>query len=63
VSGQIFATRHNEIFLMSQSRPLRGIHRAEGWTPELIGEYAMPALGPSFVPLERSGDVFCWDPV
>ncbi|HTU53817.1 MAG TPA: SDR family NAD(P)-dependent oxidoreductase [Acetobacteraceae bacterium] len=63
ISGQIFATRHNEIFLMSQIRPLRGIHRAEGWTPELIAEYAVPALKPSFVPLERSGDVFCWDPV
>jgi NAD(P)-dependent dehydrogenase (short-subunit alcohol dehydrogenase family) len=63
ISGQIFATRHNEIFLMSQIRPVRGIHRAEGWTPELIAEYAVPALQPSFVPLERSGDVFCWDPV
>ncbi len=63
ISGQIFATRHNEIFLMSQIRPVRGIHRAEGWTPELIAEYAVPALKPSFVPLERSGDVFCWDPV
>ena len=63
VSGQVFATRHNEIFLMSQSRPVRGIHRAEGWTPEMIAEYAIPALSPTFVPLERSGDVFCWDPV
>lgn len=63
VSGQIFATRHNEIFLMSQSRPVRGIHRAEGWTPEMIAAYAMPALGPSLLPLERSGEVFCWDPV
>jgi NAD(P)-dependent dehydrogenase (short-subunit alcohol dehydrogenase family) len=63
VTGQIFATRHNEIFLMGQSRPLRGIHRAEGWTPEMIAEYAVPALKPSFLPLERSGDVFCWDPV
>ena len=63
ITGQIFATRHNEIFLMSQSRPLRSIHRAEGWTPELIAEYALPALKPTFLPLDRSGDVFCWDPV
>ena len=27
VTGQVFAVRKNEIFLMSQSRPLRGIHR------------------------------------
>src|SRR5579875_1812835 len=63
VTGQIFATRHNEIFVMSQSRPLRGIHRAEGWTPERIAEHALPALREAFVPLDRSGDVFAWDPV
>ena len=36
VSGQIFAVRANEIFLLSQTRPLRSIHRSEGWTPETI---------------------------
>ncbi|MBW8269940.1 SDR family NAD(P)-dependent oxidoreductase [Caldovatus aquaticus] len=63
VTGQIFGTRHNEIFLFSQPRPVRSIHRAEGWTPEAIAEHALPALKPAFVPLERSGDVFSWDPV
>ena len=63
VSGQIFAVRANEIFLMSQSRPQRSVHRSEGWTPEMIEEYALPALKPAFSALERSGDVFCWDPV
>ncbi len=63
ISGQIFATRHNEIFLMSQSRPLRSTHRAEGWTPETIAEHAAPALKPSLLPLDRSADVFSWDPV
>ncbi|MEC8847586.1 MAG: SDR family NAD(P)-dependent oxidoreductase, partial [Pseudomonadota bacterium] len=32
VSGQIFAVRNNEIFLMGQSRPVRSVHTAEGWT-------------------------------
>jgi NAD(P)-dependent dehydrogenase (short-subunit alcohol dehydrogenase family) len=63
VSGQIFAVRANEIFLMSQNRPLRSAHRAEGWTPETIASHALPALRPSFYPLERSQDVFSWDPV
>ena len=63
VSGQIFAVRANEIFLMSQSRPLRSVHRGEGWTPETIAAHAMPALRPSFYPLERSQDVFSWDPL
>jgi NAD(P)-dependent dehydrogenase (short-subunit alcohol dehydrogenase family) len=63
VTGQIFAVRANEIFLMSQSRPVRSVHRAEGWTPETIAEHGMPALRGSFYPLERSQDVFDWDPV
>jgi len=63
VSGQVFTVRANEIFLMSQSRPLRSVHRGEGWTPESIAAHAMPALEASFYPLERSGDVFDWDPV
>jgi NAD(P)-dependent dehydrogenase (short-subunit alcohol dehydrogenase family) len=63
VSGQIFAVRHNEIFLMSQNRPLRSVQRTEGWTPESIAEHAMPALSASFYKLDRSQDVFSWDPV
>ncbi len=63
VTGQIFATRNNEIFLMSQSRPIRSVHRSEGWTPETIAEHAAPALKPSLIALDRSQDVFGWDPV
>ena len=63
VSGQIFAVRNNEILLMSQPRPVRSVHRSEGWTPETVLEHALPALEASFYPLDRSGDVFCWDPV
>jgi NAD(P)-dependent dehydrogenase (short-subunit alcohol dehydrogenase family) len=63
VSGQVFAVRANEIFLMSQSRPLRSVHRAEGWTPESIAAHALPALRPHFYPLDRSQDVFSWDPL
>jgi NAD(P)-dependent dehydrogenase (short-subunit alcohol dehydrogenase family) len=63
VTAQIFAVRGNEIFLMSQPRPLRSVHRSEGWTPEFIAEHGMPALKASFVPMDRSADVFSWDPV
>jgi NAD(P)-dependent dehydrogenase (short-subunit alcohol dehydrogenase family) len=63
VSGQVFATRMNEIFLMSQSRPLRSVHRSGGWTPDGIATHAAPALKPWLVPLDRSADVFSWDPV
>ena len=63
VSGQVFAVRANEIFLMSQSRPIRSMHTEQGWTPESIANSAMPALKPSFYKLDRSQDVFDWDPV
>ncbi|MDH0363701.1 SDR family NAD(P)-dependent oxidoreductase [Comamonas aquatica] len=63
VNAQVFAVRNNEIFLMSQPRPLRSVHRSEGWTPEFIAEHGMPALKASFVPMDRSADVFSWDPI
>ncbi len=63
VTGQIFAVRMNEIFLMSQSRPIRSVHRGEGWTPQTIAEHGMPALKGSFYKLDRSADIFAWDPV
>ena len=63
VTGQIFAVRNNEIFLMSQSRPLRSVQRSEGWDPESISGHAIPALSKHFFPLDRSQDVFDWDPV
>ncbi len=63
VSGQIFAVRKNEVFLMSQPRPLRGMQRNDGWTPQTLAEHMLPAMKSSFYPLERSGDVFSWDPV
>jgi NAD(P)-dependent dehydrogenase (short-subunit alcohol dehydrogenase family) len=63
ISGQIFAVRNNEVFLFNQPRPIRAIHRSDGWTPQKLDEQLKGAFGPSLTPLERSGDVFSWDPV
>ncbi|PZW39859.1 NAD(P)-dependent dehydrogenase (short-subunit alcohol dehydrogenase family) [Humitalea rosea] len=63
VTGQIFAARHNELFLFSQPRPIRSVHKEGGWTPESVAEIALPAFRAQFQPLDRSGDVFSWDPV
>ncbi|NNM73768.1 SDR family NAD(P)-dependent oxidoreductase [Enterovirga aerilata] len=63
ISGQIFAVRMNEIFLMSQPRPVRSVHSGDGWTVDKIAEHAIPALKSHFTPLEVSADVFSWDPV
>lgn len=63
VSGQVFSVRANEIFLMSQSRPLRSMHASDGWTPQTVAERAIPAMTANFYPLDRSMDVFNWDPI
>jgi NAD(P)-dependent dehydrogenase (short-subunit alcohol dehydrogenase family) len=63
VTGQVFGCRMNEMILFSSPRPIRIVHRAEGWTPETIAEHCMPAMKAAFMPLDRSGEVFGWDPV
>lgn len=63
VNGQIFTVRKNEIFLMSVPRPIRSMHRSEGWTPATIASDLLPAFKPSFHALARSADIFGWDPV
>jgi NAD(P)-dependent dehydrogenase (short-subunit alcohol dehydrogenase family) len=63
VSGQIFGVRANEIYLFSQPRILRSLHRSEGWTPESIEEQVIPALEPSFFANVPSMAITPWDPV
>jgi NAD(P)-dependent dehydrogenase (short-subunit alcohol dehydrogenase family) len=63
VSGQIFKIKGNEIFLMSQPRPVRSMHRDGGWTPETIATAVIPAFRTAFTPLELHTDVFSWDPL
>src|SRR5262249_19568825 len=63
ITGQIFHVRNNEIYLFNQPRPVKPIHRAEGWTPEKLAAVLKPAMAAAFTPLERSEDVFNWEPV
>ncbi|HWK84370.1 MAG TPA: SDR family NAD(P)-dependent oxidoreductase [Caldimonas sp.] len=63
VTGQIFGVRNNEIYLFSQPRPIRNAHRSEGWTPESVVDTALPMLRAGFYALDRSSDVFTWEPV
>jgi NAD(P)-dependent dehydrogenase (short-subunit alcohol dehydrogenase family) len=63
ITGQIFSVRNNEIYLFNQPRPIKTIHRAEGWTPKIIAVELKAAMATSFTPLERSEDVFNWDPI
>jgi NAD(P)-dependent dehydrogenase (short-subunit alcohol dehydrogenase family) len=63
ITGQVFGVRNNEIYLFSQSRPIRTAHTSDGWTPETVIERVFPMFENDFYPLHRSGDVFTWDPV
>ncbi len=63
VTGQIFGVRANEIFVFNQHRPVRSVHRSEGWTPASVASHAIPALRAGFTPLQRSAEVFNWDPI
>lgn len=63
VTGQVFSIRKNEIFLMSQSRPIRSVHRSEGWSIDSVANHGIPALKNSFYKLDRSNDVIGWDPI
>jgi NAD(P)-dependent dehydrogenase (short-subunit alcohol dehydrogenase family) len=63
VTGQVFGTRMNEIYLFSSPRPVRIVHRADGWTPETIAQDAIPAVQSAFMPLDTSEQAFPWDPV
>jgi NAD(P)-dependent dehydrogenase (short-subunit alcohol dehydrogenase family) len=63
ITGQILSARNNEIYLFNANRPIRTLHRSDGWTPQKLAEQLKGAFATSFIPLERSQDVFSWDPV
>ena len=63
VSGQIFAVRNNEIFLMSQPRPIRSVQTSDGWTSETVSSRVFEAFKGSMYGLDVTADVFTWDPV
>ena len=63
ITGQIFSVRNNEIFLFNQPRPIKAIHRSAGWTPQHLAAELKGAFASAFTPLERSEDVFHWEPI
>lgn len=62
-SGQILGARGNEVYLYNQPRPIRVLHRSEGWTPDSMAEALPGALKSSLTPLERTRDVYAWEAV
>ena len=39
------------------------VDSSDGWTPQTIAEHLEPAFRNSFAPLDRSAEVFSWDPI
>jgi NAD(P)-dependent dehydrogenase (short-subunit alcohol dehydrogenase family) len=62
-SGQILGARGNEVYLYNQPRPIRTLHRGEGWTPATMAEMLPAALKSSLTPLERTRDVYAWEAI
>lgn len=63
ITGQVFCVRKNEIFLFSAPRPIRSMHRSEGWSAEGVATDLFAAFKPSMQPLQQNRDVFCWAPI
>jgi NAD(P)-dependent dehydrogenase (short-subunit alcohol dehydrogenase family) len=63
VTGQVFGVRGNEVYLFSQPRPVRTLHRSDGWTPAALAEGLPRALKGALTPLEGTAEFFDWDPL
>ena len=63
VTGQIMGARGNEIYLYSQPRPIRTMHRSTGWSAASLAETLLPAWRGNFTPLERTRDVYPYDAI
>jgi NAD(P)-dependent dehydrogenase (short-subunit alcohol dehydrogenase family) len=60
ISGQIFGARGGEVFIYSQPRPIRSVHKDGGWTPEGLGK-VLPKFASVFSPLSEVA--MTWDSV
>jgi len=60
ISGQIFGARGGEVFVFSQPRPIRSVHKDGGWTPEGLSK-VLPKFGPVYAPLSEIA--MTWDSV
>lgn len=63
ISGQVFGVRGNEIYLMSQPRPIRSLHKDGGWSHEDLAATVANALQPHLVDMLDTGEFYSWDPI
>src|SRR3546814_7390212 len=62
ITGKIIGVSGNDVYLYSQTRGVRVLQRNEPWTPETLSEVVAPAWANAYTPLERTRDVFPWQP-
>jgi len=62
VNGQIFGARGGEVFMFSQTRLVRTLHRAGGWTPEQLAQ-VMPGMESLMEPLMAARQATPWPPM
>ena len=54
ITGQIFGARGNEVYLYNQPRPIRTMHRDDGWTVDALAERLPNAWASALTPAERT---------
>jgi NAD(P)-dependent dehydrogenase (short-subunit alcohol dehydrogenase family) len=60
ISGQIFGARGGEVFVFSQPRPVRSVHKDGGWTAEGLGK-VLPKFEAVYAPLSEL--TMTWDSI
>ncbi|MBW9107427.1 SDR family oxidoreductase [Paraburkholderia phenoliruptrix] len=63
ITGQIFGARGNEVYLFSQPRIIRSVHKSDGWDAESLAATMLPSFRNDFVPVQSHRDVVGWDPI
>ena len=63
ITGQIFGVRGKEIFLFSQPRIVRSIHKSDGWEVQDLSEMLEATMRSHFTPLDTSPAYIGWDPL
>jgi len=63
ITGQVFGVRGKEIFLFSQPRIVRSVHKSEGWNVEDLSQMLEATMKSHFSPLDTSPQYIGWDPL
>jgi len=61
ITGQVFGVRGREVYIFSQPRVVRSIHRSGGWTARDLASVLEPTFKQHFTPLDNSISFFNWD--